>query len=419
MRRIFTARAPSDPECGVGRAGGDFDDIGWVDDGSELPAATTRPRLPWPRWFTVTVVVLSVTAVVAVLNTVRRTPPAAPPAALVTTPVSSSRPAATAVPAATSSPSAVSKLRLGHPLLGVSAGWELFARGTGVLARIEPVAGRVTLTPVPDLRTGGPVYLLAGPDRAIIRPLDSVPAYVVPDGQPARQLPQTLNEDGPVFPGPEPGQMWVRPADDHQPVMALATLDGERLADFVRVPAGSSSFEAVGDGAGYLLYPGIGGVYAARPDGLHRISTGALLAVGPTGWLVEECDAQYRCRMVLVGRLDGSRRTVPTTLVSRDQSGVISPDGSTAAMMTTGQNGAAGLYLLDLVTGGRRTVDVALTQETQDGAIAFSPDGKWLFAITAGGELAVIDRRTGAVSDLDVALPALSQLAVRSAPSTG
>jgi hypothetical protein len=365
---------------------------------------------------TVAVVVLSVAAVVAVLNTVRRTPPAAPPAALVTAPASSSRPAATtSVPAATSSPLAVSKLRLGHPLLGVSAGWELFARGTGVLARIEPAAGRVTLTPVPDLRSGGPVYLLAGPDRAIIRPLDSVPAYVVPDGQPARQLPGTLNEDGPVFPGPEPGQMWVRPADDHQPVMALATLDGDRLADFVQVPAGSSSFEAVGDGAGYLLYPGIGGVYAARPDGPHRISTGALLAVGPTGWLVVECDAQYRCRTVLIDRLDGSRRTVPTTLASRDRSGVISPDGSTAAMMTAGQNGSSGLYLLDLVTGSRRAVDVAVTQQTLDGAIAFSPDGKWLFAITAGGELAVIDRRTGVVSDLDVPLPTLSQLAVRPA----
>ncbi len=62
----------------------------------------------------------------------------------------------------------------------------------------------------------------------IIRPLDNVPGYLVPDGKPAREMPLQLNLDGPVFPGPVPGQMWVRPADDHQPVMALATLDGRQ-----------------------------------------------------------------------------------------------------------------------------------------------------------------------------------------------
>jgi hypothetical protein len=403
----------------VGRNGGNFDDVDWLDDGSEVtvgPTGMAPPRLQWPRWFTLAVAVLAVAAVVAVLNTVRRTPPPAAPVAVATTPASSSRPApTTSAPLATPSPSPISVLRLGHPLLGVTAGWELFARGVDALVRIQPAAGRVTLTPVPDLRSGGPVYLLAGPDRVVIRPLDNVPAYVVPDDRPASQLPLTLNAGGPVFPGPEPGQMWVGPTDDRQPVMALATLDGKRLPDFVQVPAGSSSFDAAADGAGYLLFSGIGGEYAARPDGLHRISTGALLAVGPTGWLVAECDERYRCQAVLIGRADGSRRIVPIATGHRDRSGVISPDGTTVAMMVAGPSASAALYLFDLAAGGQRTVNVAVNQETLDGAIAFSPDSKWLFVVTDTGELSVVNCRTGAVSALGVPLPTLSQLVVRPA----
>lgn len=402
----------------MGRPGGDFDDIDWLDDGRVVAVDPyAPPRLPWPRWFTAAVAVLAVVAVVAVLNTARRTPSGPPAAAVATTPATSNRPApSTSAPrSARPSPPAVSVVRLGRPLLGVTEGWELFARGTGVLARIQLAAGRLTLTRIPDLRSGGPAYLLAGPDRVVIRPLDSVPGFVVPDGRLPVEQPVTLNEDGPVFPGPEPGQMWVRPADDHQPVMALATLDGKRLEDFVQVPRGSSPFEAVADGAGYLLYPGIGGVYAARPDGLRRISTGVLLAVGPTGWLVVECDERYRCQTVLVGRVDGSRRIVPADTGNRDRSGVIAPDGATAAMVTASPNGSAGLYLLDLATGKRRVVDVSVSQETMDGAVVFSPDSSWLFVVTADGGLSAVNRRTGAVSDLDLPVTGLAQLAVRPA----
>jgi hypothetical protein len=220
-----------------------------------------------------------------------------------------------------------------------------------------------------------------------------------------------------VFPGPSPDRMWVRPADDHQPVMALATLDGRRLADFVPVPAGSSSLEAAADGAGYLLYPGIGGVYDARPGGLRRISSGVLVAVGPTGWLAVECDERYRCQTVLISRANGLRHTVADGEISRDGRGVISPDGSTAAVMTSGPNGAVGLAIIDLASNRvLRIPGLAVSQDTMDGAMVFSPDSNWLFVVTADGAVSVINPRTAAVSPLGISLPALSPLVVRPAP---
>jgi hypothetical protein len=398
------------------------DEIDWfVVDSTDEPAGTAPPRQPWPRWFVLAVAAVLVLAVVTALNrergarqaareTVRPTASVAVPTASV-----SSTPTATGTFAATVPPSAaVSVTRLGHPLLGTTAGWELLGRGVRVLVRIQLATGQITRTTIPDLLSGAPVYLLAGSDRVVIRPLDNVPGYLVVDGKPARQLSPLLNQ-GPVLPGPAPNQMWVQPTDDHEPVMALVTAEGTRLAPFIRIPEGSSAFDATPDGAGYLLFSGIGGVYDARPDGLRRISTGALLAVGPTGWLVVECDEQYRCQTVLIGRVDGSRRVVNAGTVSRNRTGVISPDGSTAAMLTSGPTGVGGLDLLDLGSGRHRTVQVSISQESLDAGLSFSPDSSLLFTVTAAGNLAVINRRTGAVGSLGAPLPVLSQVVLRPA----
>ncbi len=397
------------------------DDIDWFVVGSaDEPAGTAPPREPWPRWFTLAVAAVVVVVLVAALNRHRRRPAGstgdrpADDAGLATPAAPRTSAPATSAPATVLPSAAVSVTRLGHPLFGTTGNWELFGRGDGVLVRIQPAAGRITRTTIPGLQSGGPVFMLAGSDRVVIRPLDNVPGYLVADGKPASQLAPLLNQ-GPILPGPAPNQMWQQPTDDHEPVMALATLAGVRLASFIRIPLDSSAFDATPDGAGYLLFSGIGGVYDARPDGIRRISTGAVLAVGPTGWLVVECDEQYRCQTVLVGRLDGSRRVVNAGTVSRNQIGVISPDGATAAMQTSDSNGRSGLYLLDLASGKRRVVQISISQEFIYPGISFSPDSSLLFAVAADGKLAVINRRTGAVGTLGAPLPVLTQLVLRPA----
>lgn len=402
----------------MGRDDEHSEEIDWFDLGSaDEPAGYAPPRQPWPRWFTLAIVAAVVVAVgLAVLNHQRRVRSAAP----VATPPTSRVPAAprTAAPVTVTpvpSPPAVSVTRLGHPLLGETAGWELVGRGDGVLVRIQPAAGRITSTALPVLATSGPVFLVPGSDEVLVRPLDNVSGYLVSDGKPARQLPPLFNLGGPVFPGPASNQVWVQSPSGDQTAMVLATLDGARLPARIPIPEGRSAFDASPDGAGYLLFVGVSGVYDARPDGLRRITTGALLAVGPTGWLVAECDERYRCQTVLIDRVHGSRRIVAGGPIGRNGNGVISPDGSSAAMLTADPDGHSRLYLLDLASGKRRPLAASVSQDAFDAGFTFSPDGRWLFVVTDGGALSVVNCRTGAIGSLGVTLPALSQLVLRPA----
>jgi hypothetical protein len=402
----------------------DEEQIDWFDLGSAgEPGSDKPPRQPWPRWFTLAVIAAVVVAFgLAALNHQRRAG-SATPATTPTTSASSTRPAtpspsmtvsiSTVVP----SPSTVSITRVGHPLLGTTAGWELFGRGEGVLVRIELAAGRITRTTIPGLQSSGPAFLVAGSDRVVIRTLDDEPSYLVSDGKPARELSPSLIQGGQVFPGPASNQIWVvAPSDNLSTVMVLSTLDGARLAGSIRIPPESSAFNAVADGAGYLLVTGVGGIYDARPGSLHRITTGSLLAVGPTGWLVLECDEQHRCQPLLVNRVDGSRRVLHVNAVVEQLGlGVISADGSTAAMVSQGSESGLGVYLLDLASGKRRELGIMVNEQTYGDNFAFSPDGRWLFVVNSFGTLVVVNCRTGAVGDLGVPLPDLKQLVVRPA----
>jgi hypothetical protein len=126
-------------------------------------------------------------------------------------------------------------MNLGHPLLGVGAGWELFGRGSGVVVRIEFARGRITRTAVPALASSGPVSFVAGAQGALVRPIDFVTGYLIPDGQPARVAPGVFGTGGPAFPGPDPRHLWVASgaAGDR---MVLAGMDGRSTGVPIAVP---------------------------------------------------------------------------------------------------------------------------------------------------------------------------------------
>ncbi|MDQ2797774.1 MAG: hypothetical protein M3Y06_11535, partial [Actinomycetota bacterium] len=165
----------------------------------------------WRRWVPL-LVLAAVTAAVIVVIVVQRT---SAPSALATKhpsrSVISSRDSSSTPGRADSPAAPVTVTELGHPLLGVRAGWELFARGDGVVIRIEPARGRITRTTVPGLRSDGPVSFVVGSNAAIVRPIDYVPGYLVPDGKPAREISASLSQvrDGPVFPGPDQNHVWI------------------------------------------------------------------------------------------------------------------------------------------------------------------------------------------------------------------
>jgi hypothetical protein len=298
--------------------------------------------------------------------------------------------------------------------LGVRAGWELFGYAQGRLVRIQFASGRITQTTVPPVMSGGPVSFVVGPHEAIIRPLDFVPGYLVPDGRPARPLPGALGQGGTVIPGPQPGTAWVQ-AGFQVASLPLVRMNGTEIGLSLRLPPGGP-WQAFSDGRGGVLvgvdYPR--GMYDVRPGGVHRIA-GMLAAVGPTRWLIVDCHAGHRCSNVVVDQA-GARHMLPGPSAGPSPGaapGVIAPNGSAAAMVRASGDRVT-LHLINLVSGADQQISVSLDEgSADDQTLAWSPDSRWLFVVAAQGELAAVNARTRHVEGLGVELPPLSMIAVR------
>ena len=309
--------------------------------------------------------------------------------------------------------SAVLTTTLAHPLLRVPTSWELFARGPGVMVRVELAAGRVTRTLLPQLNSSGPVSFVVGPDRAIIRPLDFVPGYEVHDGEPARNLSAVFGAGGMALPGPDRNHVWVQTGAGRNASMSLVGFDGRRTHTSIPIPRGGDFPSA--DGTGYLLFNLTGGVYRAGPDGLHRVTSGLLVAAGPTRWLTLECDSRHDCTPAVIDRATGHRHTLPPSILRYSSGGgVISPNGRTAALFREEFGGYLALHLIDLTTGAERATGVVLAPPNDPhGPFVWSPDSRWLFAADSHDQLTVIDNRTGRVHFLGVGVTGVRQVAFR------
>lgn len=452
------------------------DDLPWAVAERTIPPPSPPPggrgRRPghWPRWWPAVPLALAA-LIVAVLvqhgssSSSAHRPDAAgnpiPPAASMTIPPStrwptpsptpSTRPSSTSrslidvgegsadvgnsesKPSDRTSPTTIS---VGSPLLDTSGSWLLFGWGQGVMVRIQFDPVIIVRTPVPILDSESGAQLLIGPNRAMIRSQDNVRGYTVPDGGPATDLPSALARGGPMLPGPDPNHMWIM--DEEHGTMDLVDWDGRPAGPQVTLP----SMDAwqnwpESDGAGYPLFNTAYGEFDATPDGLHRITTGTLAAVGPSGYLVRECDDAYRCGLIAIDRASGKRRALHGTDLSPGYgiTGVISPDGHTAALVqsvvadTQASAGAAGLtaaaaqgagiVLIDLDTGESHYLSVPIDESSGTASMVFSPDSDWLFVTGADGLFAVhiADRSTVSLGhQLRDALPQLHLLAVRPAP---
>lgn len=383
-------------------------DVEFLDIGAKRRAVdllrTRRGR--WLGLLAIGVIAAGAFAVVAARGKSGRPPHAA----------SASHPAISAppyTPPPTAPPSPlVAVIRVGPPLLGVRAGWELFGRGDGAVVRIEFARGRVTTTTVPTLASTGPVSFVAVAGAALIRPIDFVPGYLIPDGRPARPLTGVLGQGGPVFPAPDPSHVWVQ-AGDTSNRMTLVGLDGRSAGVSLRVPGGMSSLSALPDQAGYLVFLGDAGVFDVRPGRTSRITTGTLLAIGPTRWLVSECRTPTRCATLLVNRSSGARRHLPIHLGDTVQPGVISPDGTLAAVLVKSPMNQ--LEIINLTTDSMVPLPIGIDLSTVNPQqMVWSPDSRWLFTLDWNGNLYAFSNTEGitVLSD-DFLLPPLSQLAIR------
>jgi hypothetical protein len=342
---------------------------------------------------------------------------------------------------------AIRVIPVGHRLLGVTAGWQLFARGPDDLLRVQLAQGRISVTYVPPLETANPnVAFVIGPHEAVIRSTDLVPGYVVPDGAQARPLSGRLAVFGSLVPGPARAQAaWVSTGSPSSPALSLVTLSGSLSGPVIRFASGGPQVPttAVSDGRGdVLVETGSFRAYDAGP-GWDRPVPGTVVAVGPSAWLVVSCNPLYRhCRNEVVDIADGARRALPGLAAaypydffSWPPTGVIAPDGSTAAVAETasgqpttseiqseggtaavfgsGPDAALTVHLINLRTGANRDLGIPLGADLSDQSMVWSPDSRWLFVAAADGKLVAVDASTGRAELLQPRLPAVEQVAIR------
>src|SRR5258707_11662874 len=228
---------------------------------------------------------------------------------------------------------------VGPPLLGVRAGWELFGIGPSQVVRIQLARARVTRTAFQGLQSSGPVTLLAGPHQAIVRPLDYVPGYLIPDGRTARPLRGALSSGGVVLPGPRPGEFWMEYGDGAHMSMLLVGPDGKRLGPGVPTPM-SSGWPSP-DGRGYLMVQRRAGVYDQGPGWRRFVTSGAIAAVGPARWLAVECP-QGHCRYLVINPASRSPHLLAGHAAASPSvasfAGAGSPDGQFATLMVYGRD---------------------------------------------------------------------------------
>ncbi len=309
-------------------------------------------------------------------------------------------------------------------LLGVTGSWELFARGSSFLVRIQLASGRVTRTLVPPLESNNPVVaFLVGPQEAVIRSYDEVPGYLVPDGAPARQLTGVLADYvGPLLPGPDDSQAWALVSEPEYDRLALVGLNGKVTGTSIRLPLGGAlPATAIPDERGYaMLLTSANRIYDAGPTWDRRVPS-TVIAIGPTAWLSLSC--HRRCRDVVTDANTGVQRTLPgpgltDSAFTWPTLGVISPDGSVAAVPVSQPRspGGVALDLVNLTTGARTQTDVAMNPVPAYQGMAWSPDSRWLFVVASAGRLVAVNPATGRATGLGMPLPPVSQVAVMPAP---
>lgn len=317
-------------------------------------------------------------------------------------------------------PPAVSVTDLGHPILGVRAGWELFGLGSAGLVTVQFARGRIVRTTIPRLLGDGIVSLVPARGEVLVRPLDRVPGYVVPDGKPARPLTGALAHGGSLLPGPTLAQQWLY--TDGNIVLVGPGGKPERAHLAERALLSRSVQTVISDGRGGLVLVGPPGtVNDVSPGLLRSIDDDLLLAVGPRNWLALGC-YHGACGDVVTSVATGVSRVLPGAAIPANPwpwqtlPGATSPDGSTAAVIVASRaQNRAWLDLVSLRSGAGVRVSVPVTTGSASQSLAWSPDSRWLFVVAAGGTLAVVDARTGRAHDLGLGLSGLSQIAVRPA----
>jgi hypothetical protein len=286
------------------------------------------------------------------------------------------------------------------------------------VVRVELATGRVTRTGLGGLEHAS-VDVVPVRGGVLVHSSDDGRGFFVPDDRPPRNIAPEFRRPGPLLPGPDLDHVWVLSEPDPRAPMLLLTLDGRvtltGVAGFVR----PTSYP-VPDGGGYPLVRGVTGTYWIGRQGVQRVTTGAVLADGPTGWLVLESDDAGRRGGLFVER-GGDRRPVSFLAPSAPAragtvvGGTLSPDGRRAALYEGDPARPLRLDLVDLATGAAVPTGVRLIPGAVLRSPRWSPDGRLVLSVDDSGRIVTVDAGTGRTRPLVPAnvLPELEDVAIR------
>lgn len=319
------------------------------------------------------------------------------------------------------------------PPLPDSSGWELFGYraadgqglNSGAVVRYDSTGTMVTTPVRPLYSTGTPSFAVTDAGAIVLSPSGSGDSYVVADEKPAAATTGDLRGAWAAFPGPGSHGLWAASSSDNGLVNSLTgvSLSGTPTGTTIPIPQAVSVpavYALSPDGAGYVLASGIGGVYDLRPTGARLVTHGQVLAAGPAGYLVWECDDPGNCAAAVVARADGKRRTLPKfthTNTGPAGLGVISPDGKYAATLGFDVSGPA-VELINLSTGTERALPVAPIQDALGGStprMVFTPDSRYLLTSTVNGIVPIDMASDHMLHPLPV--PTLVAIAIRPIPA--
>lgn len=285
-------------------------------------------------------------------------------------------------------------------------------RTDGSFVELDAATGAANEIVVPPLDSTGAVYVVAGEGWTAVRPMDFVAGYLLDGDRPAERLQGGLDTGTFTFlPGPLPRTVWIDSGDTGIS-LTLYGLDGTPVAAPFRM---ATSREVLGgDGDGQVAAAGPGGVYVTSSGGWRRITTGRLLALGPTAAVAEECDEHLACVDAVIDRRTGERRVLydPARRALGDGVlGAVSPDGRWAALS---DGSGTRIDVVDLASGS--SVTVAITARSGNRPV-WSPDGRRVWFVDDAGGVGWYDVTTATGGQL--VLGDAERFALRAAPPGG
>jgi hypothetical protein len=293
----------------------------------------------------------------------------------------------------------------------------LLVHGAYGLDRTDLDQGRTISTPLPAIIGGGQrPFMVPGSRSVLVGPMSAGTVYLVPDdgGPPQPLLGRLAVGTSFAYPGPTLGLVWLSTVGPSPPGLDLVGFD----VDFSHTVVANIDLRPWGpDGTGQVVLVGVGGAYVTGSGPLTRVTTGEVLAAGPTTWLVRDCDEHHICTATTINRQTGHKtRLNVDPLANRSDhptSGVVSPDGTTAAI-AFGEGPTDDVDLIDMRSGDQLTILPAAAARVPP---VWSLDGRYLFFLNDNtGVLSAFDRTTGTPTELLAHVTQIDSLAVRRVP---